>query len=165
MNNEIVYQVGGIAIILGGSIWGIKFLNNQTQKEKLTSSSEENTKVIESLKNDFEKQLKQSKEAQLSLQEENIFLKNKTYHLDKQIISFQESLSAILAEKNHLETQFSQNELTIVELQNKLQILENSRKQFELDSQKKIQELLTETQYLSENFRHEVAKRTEIQQK
>jgi epidermal growth factor receptor substrate 15 len=43
--------------------------------------------------------------------------------------------------------------------------LENSRKQFELDSQKKIQELLTETQYLSENFRHEVAKRTEIQQK
>lgn len=165
MSNEIVYQVGGIAIILGGSIWGVKFLNNQTKKESLTSSSEENTKVIESLKNDFEKQLKQSKEAQLSLQEENIFLKNKTYHLDKQIISFQESLNTIIAEKNHLEIQFSQDKLTITELQKKLQTVENSRQQLELDNQKKIQELLTETRYLSENFRHEVAKRTEIQQK
>ena len=99
MSNEIVYQVGGIAIVLGGSIWGLKFLNSQTAKEKLSSSLEENTKIIESLKNDFEKQLKQSKEAQFSLQEENSFLKNKTHHLDKQIISFQESLSAVSVEK------------------------------------------------------------------
>ena len=69
------------------------------------------------------------------------------------------------SKKNHLETQFSQDKLTIAELQKKLQTVENSRQQLELDSQKKIQELLTETQYLSENFRHEVAKRTEIQQK
>lgn len=165
MSNEIVYQVGGIAIILGGSIWGLKFLNNQTLQEKLSSSLEENTKIIESLKNDFEKKLKQSEEAQFSLQEENSFLKNKTYHLDKQILSFQESLSAVLAEKNRIETQFSQDKLNITELQKKLQTVENFRQQLELDSQKKIQALLTETQYLSENFRHEVAKRTEIQQK
>ena len=139
MSSEIIYQVGGIAIILGGSIWGLKFLNNQTSKEILSSSSEENTKAIESLKNDFEKQLKQSQETQLSLHEENIFLKNKTHHLEKQIISFQESLNTILAEKNHLETQLNQDKLTITELQNKLQTLENSRKQVDLDSKKKIQ--------------------------
>ena len=120
MSSEIIYQVGGIAIILGGSIWGLKFLNNQTSKEILSSSSEENTKAIESLKNDFEKQLKQSQETQLSLQEENIFLKNKTHHLEKQIISFQESLNTILTEKNHLETQLNQDKITIAELQKKL---------------------------------------------
>jgi chromosome segregation ATPase len=140
MSSEIIYQVGGIAIILGGSIWGLKFLNNQTSKEILSSSSEENTKAIESLKNDFEKQLKQSQETQLSLQEENIFLKNKTHHLEKQIISFQESLNTILTEKNHLETQLNQDKITIAELQKKLQTLENSRKQVELDSQQKRQE-------------------------
>jgi predicted RNase H-like nuclease (RuvC/YqgF family) len=136
MSNEIVYQVGGIAIILGGSIWGLKFLNNQNPNEKLSPSPEENYKAVEILKNDFEKQLKDSKETQFSLQEENLFLKNKTHHLDKQIISFQESLNSIVAEKNHLETQFGKDKLTIAELQKKLQVLENTRKQLELDSQK-----------------------------
>ena len=124
MSNEIVYQVGGIAIILGGSIWGLKFLNNQNPNEKLFPSPEENYNAVEILKNDFEKQLKDSKETQLSLQEENLFLKNKTHHLDKQIISFQESLNAIVAEKNHLETQFGKDKLTIAELQKKLQTVE-----------------------------------------
>ena len=164
MGNEFFYQLGGVAIILIGGTWGLKFFKNQTQKEKLSPVPDEKANTIDILENDFKVQLNQSKDIQFSLQEENVSLKNKVHHLEKQIVSLQNSLSSTETQKNDLENRVNQDKLTITKLKKESEKSQDSQQQLEFNNQKKIQELLAENQYLSDNFRHEVSKRTDLQQ-
>ncbi len=167
MSNEIAYQIGGFAVVLLGGIWGLKLRNKQVPKENLLANSSETFKNIETIQdnqNNLEIELKQSKELQYSLQEENVFLKGKNYNFEKQIASFQTNLNAIQSKNNDLEEQVKQDQSTIYILQNHLQNLELSQEQIKSDYQKRLQELIIENQSFSVNLRQEVAKRTDFQQ-
>ncbi|MEB3312241.1 MAG: BRCT domain-containing protein [Snowella sp.] len=165
MDNEIVYQIGGLVIILGGFILGLKFISgqgNQTSQETELASISGNENYPNTSHEIAEKP-SSSTAMQFFLDNENISLKGRIFHLEKQLTSSQNWLKTLENEKIELENQLAQEQIKTQTQQQQLQQLTAAQVARESDYQKQRQELLLENQYLSQNLRQEVANRTELQ--
>lgn len=167
MDNEIVYQIGGLVIILGGFILGLKFISsqsNQASQETGLATESGNNKTPPNSSNEIAEKSTSSNITQFFLDNENVSLKGKIFHLEKQLISSQNLLKTVENEKIEIEDRLAKEHIKAHSLQQQLQHLTAVQEERESTYHKQRQELLRENQYLSDNLRQEVAKRTELQQ-